>query len=513
MKKTVRIAAVLLGIVLAALAALPFLIDANTWRPTLESTLTQSLGREVKLGDLKLAVFSGSVEAKDLSIAENPAFGKTPFVQAKALRVGVELWPLIVSRKLNVTGIVIDQPEIRLLQSASGEWNFSNLGSKAGGRSKPAEPASSGQNLDLSVKLFQIKDGRFAFGKLLLDAVNVQVRDFSAAAAFPFTFACRVGTRGVIELDGKVGPIAKDNVETTPVTAALKVASFDMAHALDGMGGVGAFDGSAESNGRAVQIKGKLKAEKLRFGKGSKPADRPVEFAFAVDHNLKTHAGRIAQGDIRIGAAAAALTGSYTESAVRLRLLGPDMPVQELAAMLPAVGVVLPAGSSLEGGSASVKAEMEGPSAALVTTGAVDIKRTTLKGFDLGRKMTVIQALAGIKSGPATEIETLSAAFRMASDGVRAETLRLVVPTIGELSGGGTVDTANTLDFKMTALVHTSGLMAAVKDAPIPFTVTGPASDPVFRPDVKSVVSEKAKSIGSKAAQGLFNRFLGGKKN
>ncbi len=79
--------AVWLGIVVAVLlliaAALPFLIDANTFRPKLESSLTAALGRDVKLGDLKLALLSGGVSANDLSIADDPAFSKTPFLRAK----------------------------------------------------------------------------------------------------------------------------------------------------------------------------------------------------------------------------------------------------------------------------------------------------------------------------------------------------------------------------------------------------------------------------------------------
>ena len=94
----------------------------------LESRLSQVLGREVKLGELKLSILSGSVTANDLSIADDPAYSRTPFVQAKSLAIGVELWPLIASHQLRVTGLTIDQPAIVLIQSASGEWNFSKLG-------------------------------------------------------------------------------------------------------------------------------------------------------------------------------------------------------------------------------------------------------------------------------------------------------------------------------------------------------------------------------------------------
>src|SRR5450631_2543322 len=80
--------------------------------PLLESRLTRALGREVKLGDLKLSLLSGSVTANDLAIADDPAYSHTAFVQAKSLAVKVELWPLLASRQLQVTGLEIDQPAI-----------------------------------------------------------------------------------------------------------------------------------------------------------------------------------------------------------------------------------------------------------------------------------------------------------------------------------------------------------------------------------------------------------------
>src|SRR5215472_8628569 len=126
MKRIVLIGGAVVVLLLLAVVALPFLIDPNTFRPMLESRLTQALGREVKLGDLKLSVLSGSVTAADLSIADNPTYSKEPFVQAKSLGVAVELWPLITSRQLHVTGLTIDHPSIALIQANNGEWNFSN---------------------------------------------------------------------------------------------------------------------------------------------------------------------------------------------------------------------------------------------------------------------------------------------------------------------------------------------------------------------------------------------------
>jgi len=148
-----------------------------------------------------------------------------------------------------------------------------------------------------------------------------------------------------------------------------------------GPGGLVSLEGSAESNGRTAQVKGRLKAERLKLANNGTPAGRAVELDFSVEHNLKTRAGHLRQGDIHIGAARATLTGAYSprgaETIWRLNLSGPNMPVPELAAILPATGVVLPAGSSLQGGTVSLKLAIEGPAASLVTSGSVALQNTT----------------------------------------------------------------------------------------------------------------------------------------
>ena len=117
MKRVLLVIGILFGLLVLCVAALPFLIDANRFRPLLESELTRGLGRPVKLGDLKLALLSGAVTASDLSIADDPKFSKDAFLSANSLGVSVDLIPLIVDRKLNVKGITIDHPSITLLQA------------------------------------------------------------------------------------------------------------------------------------------------------------------------------------------------------------------------------------------------------------------------------------------------------------------------------------------------------------------------------------------------------------
>src|SRR4029077_13848958 len=95
------------------------------------------MGRKVEVGNLSLSLFSGSLGADNLVIADNPKFSKSPVLTAQSVNVGVEIMPLIFSKTLNVTEIVIDSPQVSLIRDAGGEWNYSSLGGSAP-KSQPA---------------------------------------------------------------------------------------------------------------------------------------------------------------------------------------------------------------------------------------------------------------------------------------------------------------------------------------------------------------------------------------
>jgi AsmA protein len=149
-----------------------------------------------------------------------------------------------------------------------------------------------------------------------------------------------------------------------------------------------------------------VEAAKLKLAKKGTPAAGSVGFDFAVQHDLRKHSGTLRRGDIHIGGAVAHLMGGYAEQGdsvvLNMKLAGPAMPVSELETMLPALGVALPAGSRLDGGTASVTLAMEGPADKLVTSGSLALNNTRLMGFDLPKKMSTIEKLAGIEGGGPT---------------------------------------------------------------------------------------------------------------
>lgn len=531
--KLLRIIGIVVAVVVVAALALPFFINANQFRPVLEERLSAALGREVKIGDLKVSLFSGGASASDVTIADDPAFSKEPFLRAKALAVGVELLPLIFSRQLNVTSLTIDQPEIALSQSASGDWNFSSLGGKTPATSAaPGGASPSGASpTDLSVKLVKISKGRLTLsnGKSrprILENVNIELRDFSATSSFPFSLAADVAGGGSVKLDGKAGPIPQADVIETPFDLTLTIKSLDLAGSgfaqpSSGIAGIVSLDGNAASNGKAVNIKGKLKAENLKLAKGGSPAKRAVEIDLALSHDLAKQGGTVEHCAVQIGGAQANLNGTYRlnedSPVISVKLVGTKMALTELAAILPALDVVLPSGSNIERGTLSVNVTSLGPIDRLLTSGSIDVDDARLNNFDLGSKMKTLQQLAGIQGEPRTTIQTLSASVAVSPEGTIVRDIKLVAPAVGDLTGSGTISPRHELNFQMRATVRaSSNILTAIGqkgDLTIPFAITGTSSDPSFRPDVKGAAKEtlqqytKDPSKAIDAAKGILDMF------
>jgi AsmA protein len=521
MKRILKILAIVIALLIVIAIAVPFFVDANTFRPKLESELTEALGRPVRVGNLTLSLLSGGVSADDISIADDPGFSKSPFVQAKSLKVGVELVPLIFSKTLNVTELTLNQPEIGLVKSESGDkWNFSSLGGKNPAASKPAAPVSGGGNPNLSVAKLNVKNGRLTISRAgssekprVYDKVNIEITNFSFTSSFPFTMTGQLPGGGSVELTGKAGPIDSDNTAMTPLEAKLSVHQLSLTESafLDpaaGISGVADYDATLTSDGHEAKMHGTLKATNLQVVKKGSPAGRPVQLTYSVVHNLAKETGSITQGDVAMGKAVAHLTGSYDAhgkvTSVNLKLNGQGMPVDDLEAMLPALGVVLPPKATLKGGDLNTNLAISGLVDKLVTTGTVRMENSTLANFNLGSKLAAISALAGKNTGNDTSIQNFSSDVHVAPDGTQANNVNLTIPAIGVLTGGGTVSPANELAFKMNA-------NAAGMD--IPFSIAGTTADPKFVPDVKGIAAGLLKGAlsgkGNTGQQNPINNVMG----
>ena len=547
MKTSVKIGlAAAIALPILAVAAIRLFVDANTFRPMIESRLTAALSRKVTLGDLSLSVMTGSLVANDLAIAEDPKFGGTPFFTAKQLRIGVEMKPLIFDHQLIVQSLEIDAPQIHLISAEDGTWNFSTL-SHGTVSQKGKQPATL---TDLPVGLITIKDGNARIETLPLqrypqvyDHLDVKVENFSLAKGFPFTVSASLPGDGRVRVSGTVGPINAQDAASTTFDAQLSIKHLDPVAAgyvdpAAGISMIADLDAHVVSDGANVTSAGKVHAEHLILLKGGKAAPYPLDINYQVGHSLRDNSGQVSDLALQTGAVAIHIRGTYQLAAnvpvFDLTLLAQSVPIDSLQALMPAVGVRLPNGAVLKGGTLSANFGIKGSADDNVIVGSYEIRNTQLVGYNLGSKIVGIAAMGGIKTGDITAIQISRADMRITKSGSVTTNIYSVLPALGESTGSGTVSPSGQLNFhlisKVTSakglnkvgvniLTKLNSTSAAAKPSTatgIPINITGTAENPVITADVSGLVKGNAAALRGKGTD-ILNKTgipkLFGKKN
>jgi AsmA protein len=516
-KRWIKIAAVVAAVIVAILVIVPFLVNADTFRPVVESRLSTALGRQVTMGNLGFSLFSGSLVAKDISISDDPAFSSSPFIGAKSFYIGVKVMPLLFHRDVEITKLTIDSPTIQLIQNANGIWNFSNLGGASSG-SKSGQPSAIP---NFSVGELAIKNGSATVSSIPATArpfvysnVNLDVKQFSFANSFPFDLSADLPGDGSLKLNGTAGPLSQKNAADTPFKATLAIKHLDPVAAglvdkSKGISMVTDIDAQMESNGTTMTSSGKIAAANLQLARTGSPAPHPVNIDYTISDNLDTRTGQVQDLAIHTGSVAVHAAGSFRQTAkdveLNLHVNAPNMPVDQLVELLPAVGVQLPSGSKLEGGTLTANLAITGPATATTIAGPVEIDNTRLAGFDLGSKIEGMAHLGG--TGGGTAIQTLKTTVNSTPATTQFSNILGVVPAIGTATGNGSVSSAGELNFSLLAKLNgTTGVAGAMSKAAstfggifgkvvhyteqkgVPMTITGTASNPKIRANVGAML-------------------------
>jgi len=568
MKKVLVVIGAIIVVLIVIVVAVPFFIDANQFRPRIETQLTDALGRQVKIGNLSLKLWRGQLGADNISIADDPAFSHNPFVQAKALDISVEIMPLIFHRDVHVQSLTLEQPQVALIRSANGTWNFSTIGQNKQNQTSPksteTQPAAkqppakkpegnasgtSGAGTSGGMPQIQIQKLEIANGRILLgstghrpntyDAVNLSASNVSYDSRFPFSLSANMPGGGKMDVKGQAGPVDRNDASRTPFSAQANITRLDLAASglVDpgaGIAGVADFKGTVQSDGNHAQAKGAVTASRLCLVKGCHPANQPITVDYASDYDLARQTGTVNNTRIVTGKSAVNLGGTYdlhgSSPVLHMKVNAPTIPVQDVQALLPAMGVILPEGASFQSGNGDAQLSADGPVSNLITTGNVALNNARLAGFSLGSKMAALSALSGInKAASDTVIQTLSSGVRVAPAGITADNLKLIVAGIGTLTGSGTIASNSALNFRMLLqggagsgvgnVLSRVGVGKSAAARGIPFMIQGTTSRPIIVPDVKGMLAGK---IGAAAggqqqnpAQGvqqMLGNILGKKK-
>ncbi|MBI2215660.1 MAG: AsmA family protein, partial [Candidatus Rokubacteria bacterium] len=137
-------AAAIVVLAVAAVVALPFLVDTRRVQTLIASNASHALGRPVRFEAVSVSVFPlPAVELRGLEVAEDPRFGTGPFVRLDRGQLRLRLGPLLQGR-LEFGDLILKKPVAAVIQDAAGRWNFASLGAPAPGpRPGPSRPRGS----------------------------------------------------------------------------------------------------------------------------------------------------------------------------------------------------------------------------------------------------------------------------------------------------------------------------------------------------------------------------------
>jgi AsmA protein len=535
MSKLWKIVLIVAGALLLILVALSFLIDADQFRPMLQTKMSHALGREVKIGKLSLSIFRGQVLADEIVISDDPAFSKQPFVSAKGLRISVQLIPLITRKTLQVEAIELTRPQVMLIQNRDMRWNFSSLGGPSEPSGPPLSTGGAGAGLDLIVEHLRLTGGililKLAGGKpqgIAIDKLEMEVHDISMTSVMPIIVSGVIQPGGKFKLDGKVGPVNKGDSALTPLEAHLTMDNLDLEPSglvppAAAIKGVASYSGALVSKAGVAIMNGQLRLDRLQVGANAKPAGQPVELTYHLEHDLTSHSGTLKESELRANSAVARIGGTYElkpqETVLTLNLKGQAISVDKIVGLLPAFGVVLPQGATLEGGTFSVNAKSQGTTSRLMSTGTLELNNSHLTGYSLGSAVSKAASLAGLKVGSDTLIQTFRTNFENTPEMTRLDGIQLQVQDLGNMTGAMTLDSKDNLNGKLVANIISSGGLAGAglqkiggsgqMTLNIPIAVTGTARYPEITADTKAVAKQAAAEAASSAVQKFVPRSTG----
>lgn len=235
-------AGVLVVLVVAALLALPLLVDTPAIQAYVSQAASHALGRPVKFTALSVSALPlPTVKLRGLQVAEDPAFGPGPFLSVGEGRLGIRLGPLLQGR-VEMADLTLDGARIHVVEDGTGRLNVATLGGAGaalggpsrGGPARPGAPATSA----VLLSRVRIVNSAVAYQKagtktadFSLDRINATVAQAGPGEAIRIS-GVAVGQPGNVRLtisDGTVDVAGSRGFAEAPLTATVEVEAKDVA--------------------------------------------------------------------------------------------------------------------------------------------------------------------------------------------------------------------------------------------------------------------------------------------
>lgn len=191
----------LVGLFIAALVLVAMLFDPNDYKAEIAAAVEDSTGRTLTLdGDLELQVFPRlRIAVGEAQLSNAAGFGAEPFARIQGARLQVGLFPLLLSRRLEIDEARLSGLTLNLARNAQGQGNWEDMGQAAAAEEADdalvdddeAVAPEGGGELAIAVQAIAIEDANVTWTDATTGATwqladfNLELSDFSLDAAFP----------------------------------------------------------------------------------------------------------------------------------------------------------------------------------------------------------------------------------------------------------------------------------------------------------------------------------------
>ncbi len=289
MLKCVLIAAVVLVLlVVATLAALPWFLNTPAFHAYVSQSAAHALGRPVKFASLSISPFPlPTVRLRGLQVGEDPAFGPDPFVTVGEGTVGIRLKPLF-SGRVELADVTLEEPRVELVEDNRGRWNWASLGVPAaspGGAPRSGGRTGSPATGAVLLSRVSIVNGTMRYRKLgtkgsdlQLEKVNLAVSQTAPGGALRLSgdVVVQPGSVGLKISEASLSPAGARSLAEMALKATVDVEARDVSQLARGVVSstavAGAMNGRLLITGTPARIvvAGAMGLERLAFSE-----DRP----------------------------------------------------------------------------------------------------------------------------------------------------------------------------------------------------------------------------------------------
>ncbi len=329
----------IVSLLVTLVLALTFLMPVEAIRDRTVAYLADRLGREITVQGFDFSIWHG-LELQGVEVAESAAFGgEQPFVSLGALKVHYSLKRLL-HRQLEVRGIEVISPTVRIRVDKKGRFNFDDLVQPVAMKKVVGEDTPSGlpppPPIEVSISRLIVSDLTFAYDDPLVECffsgLSLKVEDFSThdlAATRAKIYYLGKGDDFRLRLKDQAGGVS----ELRPELLKLSLKVVPAADSASLVGEIDLRGIYALPTGVDLPLAARLELKAI------------VDFAVG---ELKLTTGQLYLYGQRLAAIKGSLKGFGRKQDIKLELAGGEFPLSALNGLLAAQGAELALAGDLQ---------------------------------------------------------------------------------------------------------------------------------------------------------------------